>query len=434
MRSLILFMLFIVLAVVSLTMPAVGVLTWGWIDIMSPHRLTWDFTYTLQLNLIIVIVTFIAWVVSREPKRLPMNATTLLILLLMGWMTLTTATSLAPSNSWFHWDLHIKSLVFALVVMAVMRSQVRVQALIWVIVLSIGYFGVKGGGFTIVNGGAYTVLGPPESIIEDRNLLAAACCMVIPLMNYLRVTTASRLIRAVLVLAMALTIISVIGSYSRGGFLALSVTVFMFWLRSSSKLLTLVLLLASFVPAVMLMPQEWKDRINSIENFQEDASVQGRFDAWNYAMRVAMDRPLVGGGIGSTENRAVFQRYVPERPPRAAHSIYFQVLGDQGPIGLGIFLAIGIAGWVNSGRIIRLGRRKPEFGWAVHLGRMMQVSFISYFVVGAALSMAYYTVFYVSVVIISTVRVMLLRAEHAAAKPQARASRRWLRPTAATAQ
>ena len=37
---------------------------------------------------------------------------------------------------------------------------------------------------------------------------------------------------------MALTIISVIGTYSRGGFLALSVTVFMFWLRSSGKLLT----------------------------------------------------------------------------------------------------------------------------------------------------------------------------------------------------
>ena len=138
--------------------------------------------------------------------------------------------------------------------MAIMRSQVRIQALIWIMVLSIGYFGVKGGGFTIVNGGAYTVLGPPESIIEDRNHLALACCMIIPLMNYLRVTTANRLIKIGLMLAMALTIISVIGSYSRGGFLALSVTAFVFWLRSSGKLMTMVLLLACFIPAVSLMP------------------------------------------------------------------------------------------------------------------------------------------------------------------------------------
>ena len=423
MRSLILFMLFLALAAVSLTMPAVGVLTWAWIDIISPHRLTWDFTYTLQLNLIIVIVTFISWIGSREPKRLPMNATTLLILLLMVWLTLTTMISLAPKNSWYHWKLDIKVLVFPLVVTAVIRSQVRVQALIWVIVLSVGYFGVKGGGFTILHGGTWTVLGPPESIIEDRNTLALACCMVIPLMNYLRVTTANRLIKIGLVLAMALTIISVIGTYSRGGFLALSVTVFMFWLRSSGKLLTATLLLVSFVPAVMLMPESWRQRINSIERYQEDESVRGRFDAWNYALRVAMDRPMVGGGVASTENKAVFHRYVPGRPARAAHSIYFQVLGDQGFIGLGIFMAICLAGLLNTRTIIKLSQRRPEFSWAFHLGRMMQVSFISYLVGGAGLSMAYYTVFYVSVVVVSTVKAMLLRAEHAAAEPRARVSR-----------
>ncbi|QQP88685.1 putative O-glycosylation ligase, exosortase A system-associated [Skermanella sp. TT6] len=435
MRSLILFMLFLVLAVMALTMPAVGVLTWAWIAIMSPHRLTWDFTYALQLNLVIVVITFIAWLVAREPKRLPLNAATVMIMLFMAWMTLTTATSLAPSNSWFHWDLHIKNLIFALAVAAIMRSQVRIQALIWMITLSIGYFGVKGGGFTIANGGAYTVLGPPQSIIEDRNHLALACCMVIPLMNYLRVTTANRLIKMGLALAMALTIISVIGSYSRGGFLALSVTAFVFWLRSSGKFVTMVLLLASFVPAVTMMPDSWKERIGTIENYQKDESVQGRFDAWNYAMRVAADRPLVGGGLATTEVRQVFQRYVPNRPQRAAHSIYFQVLGDQGPVGLAIFLGIGVVGWLNARSIIRMSRDRPEFEWAFHLGRMMQVSFISYFVAGAALSMAYYSVFFVSVVIVTSVKAILTaaeRAERAAAEPAAaRVSRGgFLRPAA----
>jgi hypothetical protein len=107
------------------------------------------------------------------------------------------------------------------------------------------------------------------------------------------------------------------------------------------------------------------------------------------------------------------------------------VLGDQGPIGLVIFLAIGVAGWLNCGKIIRLARRKPEFSWAVQLGRMMQVSFVSYFVAGAGLSMAYYTVFFVSVVIVSTVKAMLLRHEREGA-PQALPGRRSLRPAAAT--
>jgi len=60
---------------------------------------------------------------------------------------------------------------------------------------------------------------------------------------------------------LALTIISVIGSYSRGGFLALSVTAFVFWVRSSGKMITMALLLACFIPAVSLMPDAWKERI-----------------------------------------------------------------------------------------------------------------------------------------------------------------------------
>jgi probable O-glycosylation ligase (exosortase A-associated) len=196
----------------------------------------------------------------------------------------------------------------------------------------------------------------------------------------------------------------------------------------------MVLLLACFIPAVSLMPDTWKERITSIENYQKDDSVQGRFDAWTYAVRVAKDRPLVGGGLATTEVGAVFHQYVPDRPQRAAHSIYFQVLGDQGPIGLLIFLGIGVVGWLNTRSVIRLSKGKPEFEWAWHLGRMMQVSFISYFVAGAALSMAYYTVFFVSVVIVALVREILVKAERAAVQPAERVRRGgFLRPAGAPA-
>ena len=100
MRSLILFMIFLVLAVLSLTMLSIGVLTWAWIAIMSPHRLTWDFTHTLQPQPRDRHHHIHRMGRAREPKRLPMNAATVAIMLFMAWMTLTTATSLAPANSW----------------------------------------------------------------------------------------------------------------------------------------------------------------------------------------------------------------------------------------------------------------------------------------------------------------------------------------------
>ncbi len=88
-----------------------------------------------------------------------------------------------------------------------------------------------------------------------------------------------------------------------------------------------------------------------------------------------------------------------------------------------IFLGIGVVGWLNTRSIIRLSKGKPEFEWAWHLGRMMQVSFISYFVAGAALSMAYYTVFFVSVVIVALVKEILVKAERAAVQPAERVRR-----------
>ena len=49
---------------------------------------------------------------------------------------------------------------------------------------------------------------------------------------------------------------------------------------------------------------------------------------------------------------------------RAAHSIYFEVLGDQGVPGLAIFLAIAVLALLNASRVIRACRGSFEFSWA----------------------------------------------------------------------
>lgn len=61
----------------------------------------------------------------------------------------------------------------------------KVEYLIWVIVLSIGYYSIKGGIFTLVTGGGFRVWGPPGTFIYENNSLALATLMVIPLMYYL---------------------------------------------------------------------------------------------------------------------------------------------------------------------------------------------------------------------------------------------------------
>ena len=80
-------------------------------------------------------------------------------------------------------------------IMILMNSRVRVHSLIWVIVICIGYFGTWGGVLGVITGGSHKLIGPPQSPIEDKNHLALAMVITIPLMNYLRIHSENKLVR-----------------------------------------------------------------------------------------------------------------------------------------------------------------------------------------------------------------------------------------------
>ena len=79
----------------------------------------------------------------------------------------------------------LKIQLFTFVGLLVLYRRIHVIALIWVLALSIGYYGVKGGLFTLLTGGSLRVWGPADSFIMDNNALAVAVTITIPLWVYL---------------------------------------------------------------------------------------------------------------------------------------------------------------------------------------------------------------------------------------------------------
>jgi probable O-glycosylation ligase (exosortase A-associated) len=141
------------------------------------------------------------------------------------------------------------------------------------------------------------------------------------------------------------------------------------------------------------MPPAWFDRMESIGAALEDRSFQGRLLAWEFAVNVANDR-LTGGGFTATEIPRFFQFYSPDaaefgKPLAAAHSIYFQVLGDHGYVGLALYLMLLGAAALNLQWVRTRTRGIAELRWAFQLASALQVSLLAYLVTGAALSMAY---------------------------------------------
>ena len=387
--------------------PAVGVFLWVWVSVMNPHRMGWGFAYDYSFAQLIAIATLVGMLFSNEPKRLPVTPVTAVLFMLVLWMNVTTLFALDFDQALPMWEKVMKIQLMGFVSLYILHSKQHVQVLIWVVAGSVAFFGIKGGLFTLQGGGEDRVWGPPGSFIEENNALALATLMTIPLLYFLFLQITKRWMRWGLLAAMVLCGFSALGSHSRGAFLAITAIIGFLWWKSHRKLVT-GFVLAMLVPvAIGFMPEKWEERMLSIQNYEQDASAMGRINAWKMAVNLANDRPLVGGGF-EIYNERVFGSYAPDPGDvHAAHSIYFQMLGEHGYVGLMLFLLLWILVWRDASWIIKHSRSQRELQWALDLARMTQMSLVGYAVGGAFLSLAYYDVPYYLLIALVLTRLLV---------------------------
>lgn len=393
----------------TLRYPYVGVLTWSWLGYMNPHRLGWGFARDYPFAYIVALVTLAGFLFNKEIKTIPKNSLLLTWIMFLLWMVITTIFAIFPDISLVQLLKVLKIQIFSFLTLFLFGSVERINKLIWVIVVSLSYFGVKGGIFTIAHGGAFIVWGPPGTFIEGNNELALAILMVIPLMNYLRFITENKWVKQGLLIGMMLMGASALGSQSRGALLAASTMLILFWLKSNNKVVTGLIGVMVAICLVSFMPDSWHKRMDTIETYEEDASAMGRINAWEAAFNLAKDR-LLGGGYDGINNDAIFPLYAPNPLDyHDAHSIYFEVLGDHGFIGLFLFLLLGILAWRAAKKSINLTKDIEELNGLNFLARMLQVSLLAYATGGAFLGLAYFDLYYHIIVLVLLVNFL---AEH----------------------
>lgn len=387
--------------------PYVGVVLWVWISVMNPHTQGWGFATTFPFAAIIAAVTIVSLIFTREPKNLPLTSVTWVLIFFVLWMNVTTVFALYPSDAYIQWNKVMKIMLMTFVTFMLIKTKQQVQLLIWVIVISLGYYGVKGGIFTIKGGGVDRVWGPEGTFIGGNNEIALALIMTIPLMHYLQTTVRQLWARHAFTVAMLLCAVAALGSYSRGAFLAIAAMGMFLWLKSRQKLGLMLLGVMAIPPLLAFMPEQWSQRMDSINTYEEDGSVQGRFNAWWMAFNLAKDRPLTGGGF-EVAMPELFYRYAPNPfDVHAAHSIYFQALGEHGFVGLGLYLLLAFLTWRTGSWIIRNTASFEEYKWASSLAKMIQVSLIGFYVGGAFLSLLYFDVPYYLIAVMVVTRVVV---------------------------
>jgi hypothetical protein len=288
MRDLALVAFIAILIPYILRQPWLGVVVGAWISLMNPHRYAFGFANNFPFALIIALLTVAAVVFGKKKVEFPRHSVMIMILLLMFWFTVTLLFALEPDAALQQWVQVMK--VFLLVILSALliRSRKEIDVFVWVLVGSIGFFGVKGGLFTIATGGVHRVYGPPGGWLCFDNKRHLHCphhgraADVLPKLDGQEQIDQVWLVRVRGAVAGGGARQPVAGSVARRGRnehfpMAKEPQEDRFWLspvRHSRH--------GDHVHARRL-----ETRMRSIENYEEDGSAMGRINSWTMAYNLA---------------------------------------------------------------------------------------------------------------------------------------------------
>lgn len=385
-------------------------LLWGWSSLIAIDSYLFGFMTSMRFNLVFAVLALGMLLLGsgKLEARYSMNRSSILLILflLQGTLSAIFAYPDVPTN-WPYYENFAKLLMFVLVMPLVVVGRYRIHAMVVAICLGLTFHGLLDGIKVIASGGGHIVVG--LSKFGDNNHFAVVILMAIPMLLYLYKHSANRLIRWVALGAAALTLIAVVGTRSRGGLIAMVAGSGWLILIGRRKFLGLSIGAGLMVLIAFFAPSSWLERMDSIKSANEDSSFVGRVEAWQVSSAIALHNPILGGGFHAVQSKPVWDRFhgetglfgfvsaaaVPATRPRAAHSIYFEIMGDMGFIGFLLFLAILANILLTATEIRRIALTQGgNMGWAVDLAGAFSATTIILMIGGAAVSLAYQETLY----------------------------------------
>lgn len=389
-----------------------GVGLWMWTAMFFPNYWMWGIGTSIRYNLLFTVLTVASFVFSSEHKKLILADSGKLIMLFLFCALASSFLTVGISEvAMEHWIRFAKVVALFFFLIYIFNKKEHIDFFLWCLVFSLGFFGFIEGLKFIASGGGHKIEGMQGHALGDRNELSLAIVMFIPLCSYLMVEYGKNVkaIKIGLFFLIILCVFTVLGTHSRGGLISLIFLSAVYFFKSKRKLTYIISISLLLFLASSYIPEEWLSRMNTIEDADKDASFMGRVVAWKLSFIMALDNPIFGGGIKSLETWPVWASlstsfhdssfawfYTGTAVPdpnggHAAHSIYFQVLGEQGFLGLFIFLMIG---YTSIKRIRRIEKIPYTPDWMIRLIGMLKLSIFCYFLGGAALSFAYFDLIY----------------------------------------
>ncbi len=371
--------------------PFIGLAVFSWLAYMRPQDIAWEIgSHRLSMHVAVATLAGLALALGRE-RLLTFKARTALIIALALWFKITAETAIMPglADKWS--TQFLKVALICVLTTGIVRSRARFRGLYLVIAFSLGLLGAKYGVFAILNGGTEFLAGP-GGFMQDRNAFALGLNMGLPLLIGVGLAERQIWLRAAAFTAAALSMLTILCTFSRGGLLTLGVVGALLVWRTRRPILAGLVLAIGIVGFLYITPpsveKAYLNRAATITDFREDASAMGRIRAWSVAWQVFRDHPVLG--VGPRNFMVIYRRYDDAEHTRVAHSAYSQLLAECGFPGFGIFMALI---FTSLWQLQRLAAARGD-PWVATHARMLQIAIVAYSIGSLLLDMAYFDLFY----------------------------------------
>jgi O-antigen ligase len=289
------------------------------------------------------------------------------------------------------------SLAIALVYMLAFATLLRTER-----VLLVGLYAAAAVALGVALTGIMSAQGRAEGVSGDPNEFARILLVMLPLVIVLAAQVGARWLRIVLYAVVALIVLAVFASLSRGGMLTLIATVLLvltvpartLFRSGPQKAAVIVLLVVGGVAAFQVSGAAASERINAIFA-NEDETGAGRLNAWKAAWTAVEERPILGlgyGGFDPSANELMLRTPGVDLSNQKllagglkAHSTYIGTLAELGVLGLILFLGV-LVSTIRALREIAARARRLQRPFVMRLANALVISLVGWAVASLFLS------------------------------------------------
>jgi putative inorganic carbon (hco3(-)) transporter len=386
-------------------------------EYIRPHAIWSGFEVYPYWARTFLILAFLGWTLDSR-RQLIWTKTTSKVFAFLILITLSSYNAYWPSISWNHYMDYFNWVVVFFVLTQTVTTRTRFYILVLIFMLASFKLSMYGARTWAARGFGYADWGlaGPRGFFNNPGELAIQMLMFGPIALFFILGIKQHLSRLkfwILCLMPLTAVMTILGTNTRGGQLALAVQLLALLMLSKHRIKALILVGFIAVIGFSFLPEEQKSRYDAAGS--DSTSIQ-RILYWKHGWEMIKDHPVLGVGYFN------FSQYYNVKhaddlvlgrgkPAELPHNIFIQVGTDTGFTGLVLFLLIlGGAYWTT----FRLKTQARAAGdvFTENMATGMNISLIGFVVAGQFVTVTYYPFLWIHLVLLTSMTTFLHNEKH----------------------